>query len=158
MLRTLVSAGMLIAASLSSGCASIVNGQNQPISVDTPDCSAASCQLTNDKGTWFVTTPGSVTVRRSFGSMTVACTRAGYVPVSTIVDSRTKAMAFGNIIFGGAIGAGIDIGTGAAYDYPELITVPLLCGSGAVSKTTSPAGTIGALPESPSMTSDTRAK
>jgi len=32
-------------------------------------------------------------------------------------------MAFGNIIFGGVIGAGVDISTGAAYDYPSLITV-----------------------------------
>ena len=32
-------------------------------------------------------------------------------------------MAFGNILFGGVIGAGVDIATGAAYDYPELIVV-----------------------------------
>ena len=32
-------------------------------------------------------------------------------------------MAIGNIIFGGVIGAGVDISTGAAYDYPNLIVV-----------------------------------
>ncbi|MDH4481479.1 MAG: hypothetical protein QE279_02085 [Rhodoferax sp.] len=32
-------------------------------------------------------------------------------------------MAFGNIIFGGVIGAGVDISTGTAYDYPSLIVV-----------------------------------
>ena len=32
-------------------------------------------------------------------------------------------MAFGNILFGGVIGAAVDVGTGAAYDYPPLITV-----------------------------------
>jgi hypothetical protein len=32
-------------------------------------------------------------------------------------------MAFGNIIFGGIIGGAIDAGSGAAYDYPPLITV-----------------------------------
>jgi hypothetical protein len=39
------------------------------------------------------------------------------------VKSSTKAMAFGNILFGGVIGAGVDVATGAAYDYPTLITV-----------------------------------
>jgi hypothetical protein len=34
-------------------------------------------------------------------------------------------MAFGNILFGGIIGVGVDTATGAAYDYPTLITVQL---------------------------------
>ena len=34
-------------------------------------------------------------------------------------------MAFGNILLGGVIGAGVDIGTGAAYDSPSLITVQM---------------------------------
>jgi hypothetical protein len=34
-------------------------------------------------------------------------------------------MAFGNIIAGGIIGAGVDIHTGAAYDYPVSISVLL---------------------------------
>lgn len=37
-------------------------------------------------------------------------------------------MAFGNLKFGGLIGAGVDIGTGAAYDYPQVISIPLVCG------------------------------
>lgn len=32
-------------------------------------------------------------------------------------------MAFGNILFGGVIGAAVDAGSGAAYDYPTLISV-----------------------------------
>lgn len=35
-------------------------------------------------------------------------------------------MAFGNIIFGGVIGVGVDVATGAAYDYPEVISIPLV--------------------------------
>ena len=41
------------------------------------------------------------------------------------VKSSTKAMAFGNILFGGFIGVGVDAATGAAYDYPELILVDM---------------------------------
>jgi hypothetical protein len=141
MLRILCAVAFFCCMSLLSGCASIVNGQNQPVSVDTPNCAPAKCELTNEKGSWFVTTPGSVTVRRAYGDMTVICTKAG-VPAATLkVQSATKAMAFGNIIFGGVIGAGIDAGTGAAYDYPALISVDMAC-NGAVSGAVTPAAEV----------------
>lgn len=35
------------------------------------------------------------------------------------------------LIAAGVIGVGVDMGTGAAYDYPEVISVPLACGPGA---------------------------
>lgn len=79
----------------------------------------------NDKGTWYATTPGLVTVRRSFNDLTVNCAVDGQPPGIAIVKSATKGMAFGNILFGGVIGAGVDMSTGAAYDYPELIIVSM---------------------------------
>ncbi len=116
----------LLAAFL-PGCASIVTGANQPLSVQTPDCEGASCTLTNSKGTWFVKSPGSVTVHRAYDELSVTCSKEGYASATNTVASSTKAMAFGNIVFGGVIGAGVDIGTGAAYDYPTLITNPIAC-------------------------------
>lgn len=116
-------------ATLTTGCASIVTGHNQPVSVETRYKGAmikeASCKLENDKGTWFVTTPGSVTVRRSFGDLHVRCEKEAIEPGILTVKSTTKAMAFGNALFGGLVGAGVDIATGAAYDYPSLITVEM---------------------------------
>lgn len=41
------------------------------------------------------------------------------------MPSHTKSLAFGNILFGGVIGAAVDVGSGAAYDYPSLISVQL---------------------------------
>ncbi len=120
-----------MSAVLLSGCASIVSGSNQPISVDTPGCEAASCQLTNDKGTWFVRTPGSVTVSRAYGNLSVVCSKEGFGSATTSVASSTKGMAFGNILAGGIIGAGVDMSTGAAYDYPNTISVPLSCSQSA---------------------------
>jgi hypothetical protein len=113
---------------LGSGCASIVSGQNQSVSVETrtkqgQSLLGANCKLTNNKGTWFVTSPGSVTVRRSYEDMLINCDKEGQEPGIASAKSSTKAMAFGNILFGGGIGAGVDIATGAAYDYPTLFTV-----------------------------------
>jgi hypothetical protein len=119
---------LMLAATQMVGCASIINGQNQSLSVETrtqggESIAGASCKLSNNKGSWFVTTPGSTTVQRSFEELAVKCEKDPIEPGLISVKSGTKAMAFGNILFGGFIGAGVDISTGAAYDYPALITV-----------------------------------
>lgn len=135
--------GAVFAASILSGCASVTTGHNQSLSVETPSCPAASCKLTNDKGTWFVaSTPGSVTVNRAYGDMTVACEKGDAKTVAQF-KSATKGMAFGNIILGGVIGAGVDVATGAAYDYPPVLSVDLRCGAAAAA---APASTAPAAP------------
>lgn len=119
----------LLAVACLSGCASIVTGHNQTLSIDArardSQVTDATCTLANDKGTWFVKTPGSVTVRRSFQDLSAKCEKDGISPGFASIRSSTKGMAFGNILFGGVIGAGVDIGTGAAYDYPALIVVTM---------------------------------
>lgn len=113
-----------------SGCASITTGQTQSVSVETPHCPAASCRLTNKDGTYFVpSTPGTVSVDRACGKLSVQCSKEGSNDYVMVVSSSVKAMAFGNILFGGIIGAGVDAATGAACEYPSLIPVPLSCGN-----------------------------
>lgn len=112
------------------GCASLVTGHNQTLSVETTfkgeRVSGATCKLVNNKGTWFVTTPGSVTVHRSFDALRVFCEKEGFEPSDNTAKSSTKAMAFGNILIGGLIGVGVDVATGAAYDYPDLISFEMM--------------------------------
>lgn len=113
---------------LGSGCASIVSGTNQSVTVETrgkegQPVASANCKLSNNKGTWYVTSPGSVVVSRSFEDLLINCEKEDQLPGLASVASSTKAMAFGNILFGGVIGAGVDIASGAAYDYPTMITV-----------------------------------
>ena len=107
----------------------IVNGQNQSIFLETnkqgQKTAHAECQLTNDKGTWYVKIPGSVTVNRSLQNMTIGCTKEAEEKGAAVFKSSTKAMAFGNVIFGGPLGVGVDMATAAAYDYPSLIFIEL---------------------------------
>jgi hypothetical protein len=108
-----------------SGCASITGTTNQSVSVQTrdqagPEVLSANCELTNNKGKWFVTTPGSVVVTRSNDDMQVLCKKEGFEAGRAAVVSDTKGAMFGNIIFGGGVGALIDHNTGAAYEYPTF--------------------------------------
>ncbi|MEK6730927.1 MAG: hypothetical protein AABY34_01925 [Pseudomonadota bacterium] len=119
---------LVISVGLLSGCASIVNGTNESISVTTPPVENAQCLLTNSKGTWHVkSTPGSVTVHRAYGDLHVSCHKTGCKPVTKTFKSTTKGMAFGNVVFGGIVGAGVDTADGAAYDYSQTLVVPMKC-------------------------------
>lgn len=123
---------LLVLTFLSSsltGCASIVSGVSQPISVETKldgeAVAGAACKLSSNKGTWFVTTPGSLTVHRGFQDMVVECSKPGVATSSSNVASNVRALYFGNILFGGIIGLAVDAGDGAGFDYPDLISIDM---------------------------------
>ena len=103
------------------GCASIVDGNTQSLSVktnaqDNTEVFGARCSSDNDKGTWFVTMPGAVTVHRSYQNLSFSCEVPRHPNSKRVVYSATNGMAFGNILIGGLIGARVDKATGAAYD------------------------------------------
>ncbi len=125
--RSILPLAVVAVAAQLTGCASIVSGTSQIVSVETMQATGkvegASCKLENEKGVYYVTTPGTVTVRRAYGDMNVRCEKPGMEAGIAAIKSSTKGMAFGNVIFGGVIGAGVDVASGAAYDYPNLFQV-----------------------------------
>lgn len=128
-----------VVAGLTSGCASITGSPNQSISVQAREqnggeVTGAACELTNNKGKWFVTTPGSVMIHRSNDDMQVSCNKTGYEPGRVAVVSETKGSMFGNILLGGGIGAIVDHNNGSAYEYPAFIQILM----GAFSKIEAP--------------------
>lgn len=130
-IKTVVRAICIIAAAAAAttltGCASIVSGTNQVMSVETLSptgkVDGASCKLQNDKGVYYVVTPGTVNVHRAYGDLSVTCEKAGLPNGLATIKSSTKGMMAGNILFGGFIGAGVDAASGAAYDYPVLLQI-----------------------------------
>ena len=125
MVRSRNSALLILATIGLQACASITSGSSQSVSISTEPVSGATCQLTNDAGSWFVNaTPGSVTIHREASDLTVIC-KKDKLHGTARVESTTKALAFGNILAGGIIGAAVDRSNGAAFDYPTLINVPI---------------------------------
>jgi len=108
-----------------SGCATIVDGTKQSVSVSTTPAEGAACTLTNSEGTRYVNSPGSVEVHKTKNDLTVTCKKNGYQPGSQVAVSNFGGATFGNIVAGGVIGAGIDAASGANYYYNTPIVVPL---------------------------------
>lgn len=119
----------LIPIVLTSGCSTLTGeGTGQDVTVLTYELGSksvngAQCELTNDEGAWSVTTPGTALIHRSNKDLKVLCTKEGHTDGRADVVSDTKANMFGNIIFGGGIGAIIDHNNGSAYAYPHTIKI-----------------------------------
>lgn len=152
-MNTVVSVSLKAAAALLfislTGCASIVTGTTQPMAVQTrlasgQDVTGAHCRLTNSKGTWFVSTPGTVTIHRATtAALSVDCSKDGHQQLGvSSTKPKSKGMIWGNLLFGGVIGVITDSVTGAAGYYPSPITVIMEAIAGInASENTAPAAT-----------------
>lgn len=117
----------LIAASL-TGCATITKDANQSVQIETyskdnKPISGAKCIAQNERGQWTTSAPGAVSVHRSGENLMVNCEKEGEEPGKGTVISRANGGMFGNIVFGGGIGAIIDHNKGTAYTYPSWIRI-----------------------------------
>ncbi|HEY0823402.1 MAG TPA: hypothetical protein VGD76_06400 [Ramlibacter sp.] len=110
-----------------AGCASVATGLEQAVRV-TPVCEGvirrAACELANDKGTWKLEAPGTVSVRKSFGDLAVTCRGPGSEGKASFV-SKPNTGVYGNVLAGGLIGFAVDSASGSGYNYPEELPVVL---------------------------------
>lgn len=122
---------LITLASISfSGCATITKDANQSIQIETYSktntlVTGATCTAKNERGEWSTTSTGSVNAHRSGKNLIVECNKEGEEPGHGTVISRANGSMFGNILFGGGIGAIIDHNKGTAYSYPDWVRVIL---------------------------------
>ena len=113
---------------LTAGCSTITQSENQSLALTATYDSKpveVSCELRNDKGSWDVKTPSNVSVRKSNEDLEVTCKKDGMPDGILKAISRAAGSMFGNIIFGGGIGAIIDHTKGTGYDYPNQLPVKM---------------------------------
>lgn len=154
-MRPLRQAVALVALSTIVGCAALLTGVEQKITVETRldgvPFAGATCRLFNDKGAWFVTTPGSVLVRRAGGGLEVDCTTGGMDATTASLASTNNNAVFGNFLLGGMGGIAIDTGSGAAFHYPDRVVVDLHHQATAAEASTGEALTTPVTPLSPAV-------
>lgn len=105
-----------------TGCATIVKDDSQPVAFSsTPQGATISIN-----GVPRGTTPATIMVKRSRKKQMVQYDLAGYKTEIFPLDKSVAGMTFGNIIFGGIIGIGVDIATGKATNYDDSVQVKLI--------------------------------
>lgn len=114
---------------LLTGCASITSESTQLVRVDALDeegilVNDAECTLKNNKGEYNLKAGQHAQIRKSSENLNISCSVEGREDLATgTAISRVGAGMFGNIVFGGGIGAIIDHNRGTAYNYPEWVQV-----------------------------------
>jgi hypothetical protein len=113
---------------LLSGCATITKDANQSVQIETyskdnQPVTGAKCVAQNDRGQWTAMAPGAVSVHRSGENLLINCEKEGEPSGKGTVISRANGGMFGNIVFGGGVGAIIDHNKGTAYTYPSWVRI-----------------------------------
>lgn len=121
---------LAIVASSVWGCASITSTETQSLALTTKtledqDVKGVKCSARNDKGAWEANSPGYITVRRSAEDLMVECKKEGFADGVLRAVSRAAGGMWGNILFGGGIGAIVDHTNGKGYNYPDSLPVKM---------------------------------
>lgn len=117
------------------GCGTIVHGSSQTLTVAS---NPPGAMVRLDNGTEY-TTPSSIKLQRN-RDYVMTISKDGYQTQTVPVNSVLSGWLAGNILFGGIIGGGVDLASGAAYTLtPEHINISLTpLGSGEVAADTRP--------------------
>lgn len=119
---------LAVTAFVLPGCATIVSGTTQSVTVTTKTpaglAADAGCKLVNDKGTWSLpSTPGSVVIHKSSVALSVTCDKPGLPTGSAQFASHAGVASAGNLLVGGLVGIAIDANNGAAFNYPDTVSI-----------------------------------
>ena len=113
-----------------TGCATIIKGTKQPLSVETGDVTAARCTGKDGKGNQYVwpETPAQVVVTKGNGPIEITCQKPGFETATQTVEREGNFWPAGGFLFGitgGLISIVVDETTGAAGNYPESVTIEM---------------------------------
>jgi hypothetical protein len=119
----------LVGAVALSGCATIMEGTTQSITIaTTPPGAHCTVDREGARVGEIGVTPGSIQLNKSGKDLSVTCSKAGFQTATIAQSPDFSGTTFGNIIIGGGIGAIADAASGANYKYPAQINVALAPG------------------------------
>lgn len=104
-----------------NGCASIINGTRQSVGISSNPSGATA---KDDEGNVCIT-PCSFNLKRR-RDHNIVIEKQGYEPAGQAVVSSASGWLWGNLVFGGVIGLGVDFAAGGAWKLrPEVVSVEL---------------------------------
>ncbi len=119
---------LCVVATTGAGCSTITQSESQSLALTATYQGQPVdpiCQIKNDKGSVEAKAPANVNVRKSNEDLEVTCKKEGMPDGLLKAISRAAGSMFGNILFGGGIGALIDHNKGTGYDYPDQLPVKM---------------------------------
>lgn len=120
---------LLVASVFLHGCASMAEGDTESLVIITDrnhDRTATVCEASNGKDTWSVLYPFQVEIDSSGKDITIECDN-GEQSGSAVIESTVQGgFLASNILIDFCIfSCIIDFSTGAIYEYPDTVRVPM---------------------------------
>src|SRR3954462_7770882 len=117
---------VLCAAFVGSGCATIVSGKTQNVTIDS---NVKDAEVLSE-GTVVGKTPYTGPLKRS-KDMTLMLRKTGYDSKTVTLNTEIEPVFWGNILCGGGIGSTTDYATGSMYKYsPATINIDMVPSTG----------------------------
>lgn len=121
-------AGVVVVLAL-AGCGSIFTGTSQTLTVETVEggnrVQGAQCIVGNTKNSMNLVSPGTATVSKAHGDLTVRCEKDGKYVVKPVASSFNAVSMLGILIDLGIFSIPIDMIAGGAWKYPTNVQVDL---------------------------------
>ncbi len=125
-LNTALTAVLGLAIGGLSGCASLLNDDNQELSVRVM-CAGraipAYCRAENTKGSWTFNSPGTVVVAGDNRGLNITCKTQFSAPLTVTAPALPTWEMAGNVLAGGLIGGAVDLYNNKGLRYPENIDI-----------------------------------
>lgn len=121
-MRIFVVAFLCLIQFFNAGCASIVHGTRQDVTIETdpPGATVISRRLPSQ-----TVTPADLTLKRKY-EYEFQIEKPGYKTEYVLVEKNISGWFWGNLLFGGIIGIIVDMNNGAGYKLePEDVFIKL---------------------------------
>jgi len=111
---------------LLSGCASVIEGRSQEVTINTTPAGAGCMLVRNGTPLGTVSpTPGTLYVEKTKDDISIKCNKAGYKEATYLNKSGYPEYNWAYILVGGPIGWGFDSATGADNEYTSPVSIDL---------------------------------
>jgi len=111
------------ALTLLAGCASVVDGQTQDVTLKTPGAENARCHIENEDMKYVIYTDQTIEIMKSPHDLEVNCLAPGNREKSVMVKREINDLVAGNVVTGVVPGIAYDYFSRGGFEYPEVITV-----------------------------------
>jgi len=116
---------LLIGFSLLSGCASVIEGRAQEVTIQTNPEGASCAVVRNGTPLGTVSTPGTIYIEKTKDDISIRCNKAGYAEATFVNKSGYPEHNWLYILVGGPVGWGVDSASGADNLYASPVTIDL---------------------------------
>jgi hypothetical protein len=106
-----------------AGCATIIDGQMQEVTMRTPGAENAKCILDTQEGKYEVYTDETILIKKAPFNMFIDCMAPGNRRQQYLVKQEMSEWVYLNITNGIIPGTAYDMLSRAAFHYPDVLTI-----------------------------------